>query len=83
MRDITSLRDHTVCGSISFAVLWGYVTGTVDDGQHDGASDVDPCLDSRGTIDHMGGVNYQDYIKRSCETSHLVIAEHDKWNGYG
>ena len=42
---------------------------------------MDPCLDSRGVVDPMDGVNYQDYMKKSCKTSHLVIAEHDKWNG--
>ena len=44
--------------------------------------DMDSCLDSRGVMDPMDGVNYQDYMKKSCKTSHLLITEHDKWNGY-
>ena len=44
--------------------------------------DMDPCLDPRGIMHHVDGVNYQDYMKKSCKTSHLVITEHDKWNGY-
>ena len=43
--------------------------------------DMDSCLDSRGFVDPMDGVNYQGYMKKGCKTSHIVMAEHDKWNG--
>ena len=43
--------------------------------------DMDPCLDPRGLVNHVEGINYQDHMKKCFRTSHMALDGHDMWSG--
>ena len=43
--------------------------------------DMDPCLDPRGLVNHVEGINYQDHMKKGFRTSHMALDGHDMWSG--